>query len=205
PASAVAVRRFRSPHTRYPHAQFLSNGAYTAIVTNAGGGASFCRGRAVTRYREDSTRDLGSHFLYLRDVRTGSVWSAAYHPTDREPEEYLVTFQAEKAVFRRWDEDIATQLDIAVSTEDDVEVRRLTITNQGPRPRELDVTSYVELALAPPAADLAHPAFGKLFLQTEYAPASSALLCRRRRRAPNDAEIWAVHALSLEGRTQGPI
>ncbi|HEV8457024.1 MAG TPA: glucoamylase family protein, partial [Methylomirabilota bacterium] len=137
PAAPVAVRHFRSPHTRYPHAQFLSNGAYTAVVTNAGGGASFCRGNVVTRYREDSTRDPGSQFIYLRDVRNGSVWSAAYHPTDREPEEYLVGFHAERAVFRRLHEEITTQLDIAVSTEDDVEVRRLTVTNQSDRPREL--------------------------------------------------------------------
>src|SRR3989449_549327 len=205
PVSAVAVRRFRSPHTRYPHAQFLSNGAYTAIVTNAGGGASFCRGRAVTRYREDSTRDLGSHFLYLRDVRTGSVWSAAYHPTDREPEEYLVTFQAEKAVFRRRDEDIATQLDIAVSTEDDVEVRRLTVTNRGDRPRELEVTSYAEIALASVADDLTHPAFSKLFVETEYLPESAALICARRPRARDEARVWAVHVLSVDGRMQGPV
>ena len=84
-------------------------------------------------------------------------------------------------------------------------MRRLAITNQGPRTREIDVTSYVEIALAPPAADLAHPAFGKLFLETEYAPASSALLCHRRPRDPGEAPIWAVHVLSLEGRTQGPI
>ena len=205
PVSAVAVRRFRSPHTRYPHAQFLSNGAYTAIVTNAGGGASFCRGRAVTRYREDSTRDLGSHFLYLRDVRTGSVWSAAYHPTDREPEEYLVTFQAEKAVFRRRDEDIATQLDIAVSTEDDVEVRRLAVTNQSDRPRELEVTSYAEIALASVGEDLTHPAFSKLFVETEYLPESAALVCARRPRARDEARVWAVHVLSVDARMQGPV
>ncbi len=205
PVSAVAVRRFRSPHTRFPHAQFLSNGAYTAIVTNAGGGASLCRGRAVTRYREDSTRDLGSQFLYLRDVRTGSVWSAAYHPTDREPEEYLVTFRAERAVFRRLDEDIATQLDIAVSTEDDVEVRRLTVTNQSDRPRELEVTSYAEIALAPVAEDLAHPAFSKLFVETEYLPESAALVCARRPSARDEARVWAVHVLSVEGRMQGPV
>ncbi len=205
PVSAMAIRRFRSPHTRYPHAQFLSNGAYTAIVTNAGGGASFCRGRAVTRYREDPTRDQGSHFLYLRDVRNGSVWSAAYHPTDREPEEYLVTFQAEKAVFRRRDEDIATQLDIAVSTEDDVEVRRLTVTNQSDRPRELEVTSYVEIALASVADDLTHPAFSKLFVETEYLPESAALICARRPRARDEARAWAVHVLSVDGRMQGPV
>ena len=205
PAAALAVRRFRSPHTRYPHAQFLSNGAYTAIVTNAGGGASFCRGKVVTRYREDATRDPGSQFLYLRDVRSGSVWSAAYHPTDREPEEYLVTFHAERAVFRRRHEDIATQLDIAVSTEDDVEVRRLTVSNLSDRPRELEVTSYAEIVLATAAADLAHPAFSKLFVETEYLPGSAALICTRRPRAPDDAGAWAVHVLSVEGRMQGPV
>ncbi len=84
-------------------------------------------------------------------------------------------------------------------------MRRLAITNQGPRTREIDVTTYVEIALAAPAADLAHPAFGKLFLETEYVPASSALLCHRRPRGPADAPLWAVHVLSLEGRTQGPI
>jgi cyclic beta-1,2-glucan synthetase len=205
PVSAAAVRRFRSPHTRFPHAQFLSNGTYTAVVTNAGGGASFCRGRTVTRYREDSTRDLGSQFLYLRDVRSGSVWSAGYHPTGREPEEYLATFQPEKAVFRRRDTDIVTQLEVAVSTEDDVEVRRLTVTNQSDRPRELEVTSYAEIALAPAAEDLAHPAFSKLFVETEYLPGSAALVCTRRPRVPGEARAWAVHVLSVEGRMQGPV
>lgn len=205
PASAVAVRRFRSPHTRFPHAQFLSNGAYTAIVTNAGGGASLCHGRAVTRYREDATRDVGGNFLYLRDVRTGSVWSAAFHPTEREPEEYLVTFRTERAVFRRVDEEIATQLDIAVSTEDDVEVRRLTVTNLSDRPRELEVTSYAEIALASVADDLAQPAFSKLFVETEYLPDSAALVCGRRPRTPDEARVWAVHVVSVEGRLQGPV
>jgi cyclic beta-1,2-glucan synthetase len=205
PLPALAIRRFRSPHTRFAHAQFLSNGNYTAVVTNAGGGASFCRGRAVTRYREDPTRDPGSQFLYLRDVRSGAVWSAAFLPTAKEPEDYLVTFLAEKATFRRRDEDIATQLDVAVSNEDDVEVRRLAVTNHSDRPREIEITSYAEIVLAPPADDLSHPALGKLFIETEYLAGSAALLCHRRARAPDEPGAWAIHVLSLEGRTQGPV
>jgi cyclic beta-1,2-glucan synthetase len=204
-APPQAVRRFRSPHTRYPHAQFLSNGAYVAIVTNAGGGASLCRGRAVTRYREDATRDPGSQYLYLRDVRSGAVWSATYQPTAREPEEYLAIFQSDHASFRRKDEEIATQLDIAVSTEDDVEVRRLAVTNLSGRPRELELTSYGEIALATPSEDLAHPAFGKLFIQTEYLPESAALVCARRPRSAEEQGMFAVHVLSVEGRMQGPV
>lgn len=98
------------------------------MVTNAGGGASFCRGLSVTRYREDPTRDPGGQFVYLRDVCSGSVWSATHQPLDKEPEEYFVAFLPEKATFHRRDDDIATQLDIAVSTEDDVEVRRRSTT-----------------------------------------------------------------------------
>ena len=205
PVLAVAVRRYRSPHTPFPVAQFLSNGTYTAVVTNAGGGASFCRGRAVTRFRQDSTRDPGSQFIYLRDVRSGTVWSATHHPTGTEVEDEVVTFTPEKATFQRRFDEIATQLDVAVSPEDDVEVRRLTVTNQGDRPRELEITSYAEIVLAPPAAALAHPAFGKLFVETQYVSESNALLCRRRPRAPEDATMWAIHVLSLEGRTQGPV
>ncbi|MHB8094179.1 MAG: GH36-type glycosyl hydrolase domain-containing protein [Candidatus Aminicenantales bacterium] len=205
PSPALTVRRFRSPHTRFPHAQFLSNGNYTAVVTNAGGGASFCRGRAVTRFREDPTRDPGSQFLYLRDVRSGSVWSPTFHPTAKEPEDYQVSFLAEKATFRRRDDGIATQLDIAVSNEDDVEVRRLAVTNHSDRPREIEITSFAEIVLAPPADDLAHPAFGKLFVETEYLRESSALLCHRRARAPDEPGAWAIHVLSLDGRKQGPV
>lgn len=204
-APASVARRFRSPHTAFPHAQFLSNGNYTAVVTNAGGGASFCRGRSVTRYRQDLTRDPGSQFLYLRDVRSGSVWSATHHPVGKEAEDYLVTFQPEKATFRRLDDGIATHLEIAVSTEDDVEVRRLAVTNQGDRPREIEVTSYAEIVLAPAADDLAHPAFVKLFVETEYLPEIAALVCRRRPRARDEVAPWAVHVLSLEGRPQGPV
>jgi cyclic beta-1,2-glucan synthetase len=205
PLPAQAVRRFRSPHTLWPHAQFLSNGTYTTVVTNSGGGASFCRGRVVTRHREDATRDPGSQFIYLRDVRSGALWSATHHPARTEPESYLVTFLPEKATFSRRHDGIASLLDVAVSTEDDVEVRRLAVTNHSDRAREIEITSYAEIVLAPGADDLAHPAFGKLFVETEYLPERTALLCSRRPRSADEAALWAVHVLSLEGRTQGPV
>src|SRR6185436_13970262 len=168
-------------------------------------GASSCRGRAITRHREDPTCDPGGQFLYLRDVRSGAVWSAAFQPTRKEPEDYTATFLPEKASFCRRDDGITSQLDIAVSTEDDVEVRRLAVTNHGDRPREIEITSYAEIVLAPQADDLAHPAFGKLFVKTEYVPESTALLCHRRPRSRDEPSAWAVHVLSLEGRTQGPV
>ena len=201
----LPVRRYRTPHTVFPHTQTLSNGRLVSVVTNAGGGCLLRDDVAVTRSRRDPTLDPGSTAIYFRDAWRGSVWSATYQPTGVEPDEYLATFRPDRAMVRRRDQTIVSQLDIAVSTEDDVEVRRMSITNQGSDARELDVTSYVELALASQAADLAHPAFGKLFLETEFVPASSALLCHRRPRAATDPPLWAFHVLGLEGRTQGPI
>ena len=204
-AAVHAVRRFRSPHTLWPHAQFLSNGSYTTVVTNAGGGASFCRGFVVTRHRTDATRDPGSQFIYLRDVRSGTTWSATHHPIGGDVEDYLVTFLAEKAVWSRRVDGITTLLEVAVSTEDDVEVRRLAVTNCSGRAREIEVTSYAEIVLAAAADDLAHPAFGKLFVETEYLPERAALLCGRRPRSADAEPLWAVHVLSVDGRTQGPV
>ena len=203
PAFALSPRRFRTPHTLYSVAHFLSNGQYTVVVTNAGGGSSSWRGQLVTRQREDPVSDPGSQFIYLRDVRSGRLWSATYQPVCREPERYRASFRADEAVFNRSDDEIETRLEITVSPEDDVEVRRVSLINHSDRLREIEVTSMVEVVLAPLAEDLAHPTFLKLFLETEYRPECSALLCGRRPRAPDEMTPWAVHVLSVEGGVHG--
>jgi cyclic beta-1,2-glucan synthetase len=205
PPAHPAARRFRSPHTYFPQAHFLSNGSLISGVTNAGGGGLLCRGRCLTRRREDRTLDPGSVHLYLRDVRSGSVWSATHLPVRREADDYSVSFLPDRAVFHRTDEEIESQLEIAVSPQEDVEVRRLSLTNRSDRPREIEVTSYVEFALAAAQEDVAHPAFGKLFLETSYLPASTAILCSRRPRGEGEPPLWAFHAASVEGPPQGPV
>jgi cyclic beta-1,2-glucan synthetase len=185
-APLSASRRFRSPHTASPHTHFLSNGRYTTALTHAGGGFSMCRGIAVTRQREDRTSDAGSHFIYLRDPWSGEVWSPTYLPSGREPDAYDVTFELDKATYVRRDGDFETRLQIAVSPEDDVEVRRLSITNHGQRPREIEVTSYAEIVLGRLEDDLAHPAFGKLFVERNTrrrAPACSSAAARAAQRS----------------------
>ena len=205
PIPATRPRRFRTAHTLYPHAAFLSNGRYVSVVTNAGGGGSSCRGLSVTRQRCDGVCDPGSQYLYLRDVRSGAVWSPTYHPMRRGPDDYRTTFFADKVATQHRGEQIDTLLEIAVSTEDDVEVRRLSLTNRSPYQREIEITSYVEVSLAPPDKDLAHPAFEKLFLETECRPETASLLCGRRKRSADEPGAWAMHVLSLEGRPQSAV
>src|SRR5579862_3527921 len=195
PMPVVTSRRFRSPATDATHTQFLSNGNYVAAVTNAGGGWSVCRNLAVTRWRQDPTCDAGGHFYYIRDVRSGDVWSPTFHPTRTDSRDYLVTFRADRVTITRRDFDIALQLEITVSPEDDAEVRRIMVTNHGDRGRELEITSYVEMVLGSAVEDFAHPAFGKLFIETEYLAASNALICHRRPRDAREAGAFGFHVL----------
>ncbi len=204
-APSFALRYFQSPHTTSVHSHVLSNGRFTSLVTNAGGGFSTWRDLAVTRQREDWTSDGGANFIYLRDSWSNRVWSATYLPTGPEPDEYEATFDLEKVTFRRRDGDFESTLQISVSPEDDVEVRRLSITNRGNRPRDLEVTSYAEIVLGPPAADEAHPAFGKLFVESEYDSQTAGLLFSRRQRGHDETPVWAFHVVGVEGRPRGNI
>jgi cyclic beta-1,2-glucan synthetase len=198
-----ASRRFRSPHTTNVHTHFLSNGRYTTAVTNAGGGFSMWRDIVITRRRDDPTSDSGAHYIYLRDPWSERVWSATYHPVCEEPDRFDATFDLEKITFHRRDSDIETRLEITVSSEDDVDVRRLTITNRGAHTREIEVTSYVEIVLAHPEDDLAHPTFGKLFIETEFDRQSAGLLFSRRPRAADESPIVGFHVLGVDGPRLG--
>ncbi len=159
-------RRLTTAQTPAPRTHLLSGGRYAVMVTNGGSGYSVCRGLAVTRWREDRTRDAWGQFVYVRDLRGGLLWSAGHQPVGRPADEYEVVFSADKAEFRRTDAGIETHLEIAVSPEKYAEVRRVTLTNHNTRAHDVEVTSYAELVLGPHGADLAHPAFGKLFLET---------------------------------------
>ncbi len=153
-----------------PEVQLLSNGRYHVMITNAGGGYSRWKDIAVTRWREDSTCDNWGTFCYLRDVTSGEFWSTAYQPTLKRSEKYEAIFSEARAEFRRRDNDFDTHTEIAVSPEDDIELRRIRITNRSRTRRAIDVTSYAEVVLASPAADALHPAFSNLFVQTEIHP-----------------------------------
>ncbi len=197
------VRRLHSPHDAAPQTHLLSNGRYSVMLTGAGSGYSRWRDIGLTRWREDATRDDTGSYIFLRDVDSGAVWSAGYQPSGAEPDTYQVTFTEDRAEFIRTDAAITTTLEVVVSPEDDAEVRRLSITNTGHRERRIDVTSYSELVLAPPAADAAHQTFLKLFVQTEYIAKLSTLLATRRKRTPDEPDIWLAQHAVVEGGASG--
>ncbi|MFO1153283.1 MAG: glucoamylase family protein [Rhodospirillales bacterium] len=198
----AALRRFETPHTPTPRAHLLSNGRYSVMLTVAGSGYSQWQDLALTRWREDSTRDCWGSYIYIKDPQSGKVWSAGYQPTGAEPDSYEVNYSEERAEIRRQDGSILTKLEVLVAAEDDVEVRQLTISNLGARMREIEVTSYAEIVLTPQAADAAHPAFSNLFVQTEFVPGLEALVATRRARSADTSAVWAAH-MAVSGTAGG--
>jgi len=201
--SGEVMRVFRDPHTLMPEIHLLSNGRYHVMATHAGGGYSRWGNLAVTRWREDATSDNWGTFIYLRDRDTGQYWSTAYHPTLRRPDRYEAIFVQARAEYRRRDQAIETHTEISVSPEDDVEIRRVTLTNLSSRTRHIEVTSYAEVVLAPLNSDLAHRAFSNLFVQTEILPDRQAILCSRRPRTPEEQVPWMFHLLAAPGANTG--
>ncbi|MDY0873698.1 GH36-type glycosyl hydrolase domain-containing protein [Dongia rigui] len=199
------IRRFTSPHGQIPDTHLLSNGRYAVMLTSAGSGYSRWKDLTVTRWREDATRDDWGSYIFLRDMHTDKYWSAGYQPTGVAADRYRVAFSEDRAEIQRRDGTLTTTLEIVVSGEDDAEVRRLSITNAGGQPREIEVTSYLELVLAPQGADMAHPAFSKMFVQTEYLAHLGALIATRRQRAPSEPEIWAAQIMVVEGESIGEL
>ncbi|NEV64420.1 glycoside hydrolase family 94 protein [Thiorhodococcus minor] len=198
-ALEAPIRVLGSPDTPHPEVQLLSNGRYHVMVTHAGGGYSRWNDLAVTRWREDSTRDAWGTFCYLRDLESGAVWSSAYQPTLTTPDHFEAIFSEGRAEFRRRDHAIESYTEIVVSPEDDLELRRLRLTNRSRARRVIEVTSYTEVVLAAAAADTLHPAFSNLFVQTEILHPRPAILCTRRPRSRDETPPWMFHVMVVRG------
>ena len=204
-AGTHVVRHFPYPAGSAPTAHLLSNGSYGVMLTPTGAGFSRWRDLAITRWRADATlAELGS-FVYLRDARSGGMWSAGVQPTNRDADQHRAVFSEHHARFTHEGRRLTTVTEVVVSAEDDAEARRVTLTNTGRHPREIDVTSYAELVLAAPAADLTHPAFSKMFVVTDYLPELGVLIATRRKRAPGEPDVWAAHIAVVEGDETAPL
>ena len=216
-AAEMPIRIFDRADTPMPEVQLLSNGRYHVMLTNAGGGYSRWKDLAVTRWREDGTCDNWGSFCYIRELGNKNApsgfWSTAYQPSLKRPELYEVIFSEGRAEFRRRDAVDAgsdagffeTHTEIVVSPEDDIELRRVRITNRSRQRREIEVTSYAEVVIAPPVTDAIHPAFSNLFVQAEILRDRRAILCTRRPRSLSEQAPWMLHLVAVHGAVIGEV
>ena len=189
-------------HGPAPQVHLLSNGDYSVLITSAGSGFSRWKSNALTRWRPDTTLDDWGTWIYVRDDDDAFVWSAAYQPTQVRPDSHSMLFYPNKAEFQRRDHDISVRMEITVAPNDDVELRRITLTNHSKRVRRLTVSSYGEVVLAPQETDRRHPAFNKMFIESEYIEPLGTLLFSRRPRSAQELPLYMVHTLAMVARSR---
>ncbi|HVW99451.1 MAG TPA: hypothetical protein VHA52_03285, partial [Candidatus Babeliaceae bacterium] len=195
----IEVRSINTPNTRLPEIQLLSNGPYQVMLSNSGGGYSRWKNMAVTRWREDGTKDDLGIFCYIKDVRSGKFWSNTHQPTLQAAKNYEAIFSQGHVEFKRSDFGIDTKTEIVISPEDDAELRRIKITNKTQSVRVLEVTTYAEVVMATQASDEAHPAFSNLFVQTQIIPEYNTIYCTRRPRSEEETPPWMFHLMHVNG------
>jgi len=180
--------------TAVPRVHLQGNGRYALMVTNSGAGYSRWNEFDLTRWRSDPTRDAWGSYLYIRDLRAGTIWSAAYRPAGGRIGASSASFSPDRAEFRRLASGIESIMEVTVAADDDAELRRVTVTNRSTRSRSLEFTSYVELAMAPHRVDAFHPAFSKMFVETAR-ESDGVLTARRRLKTDDEPPVWAAHIL----------
>ncbi|KPU27792.1 glycosyl transferase [Caloranaerobacter sp. TR13] len=199
----IFIRQFEMPERTLPKCHLISNGRYTILITNTGCGYSKYENIQITRWREDLlTGDYG-FFILIKSLKDNKVWSTTYRPFYKEPDEYKVEFEYNKAKFFRKDDDIETRTEIITSSDDNVEIRTVTITNHNTKEVTLEVTSYLESIISQHMADIAHPAFNNLFIRTEIIPQYDSIIASRRPREHGNKSIWAFHSVLVDGESIG--
>ena len=196
PRARAVTREFDTPNTPEPRVGLLGGQSYCVLLTNAGSGYSRSGEMDVFRWRADSTRDATGHWIYVHDVVSGALWSAAHQPVRATPTDYRVSFTADRAVFTRSDRGIDTRTEVVVVPRERTEIRRVTLTNRSRSVREIELTSYGEVVLTTAGADRAHPAFQNLFVETEWLPAQCAVLASRRPRSSGEKRPWCTHVVA---------
>lgn len=203
-ADGAAVRIYGFPESLPPKAHILSNGSYSVLVTDGGSGYSTNGNIDITRWKDDYFIKNG-FYIFVQNINSNTAWSATYDPFIKEPGKYRVIFSPNKAEYIRKDANIESHLEIAVSPEDDAEIRKISVTNHSDHTRVIELTSYMEAVLLPRREDAMHPAFSKLFIKTEFVREEECLLAVRRQREKGQKQKWLVHTLSVDGDAVGDL
>ncbi|QXM05338.1 GH36-type glycosyl hydrolase domain-containing protein [Crassaminicella indica] len=197
------VRKYRDLDSIIPRCHILSNGRYSIMITDGGSGYSKKENIQITRWREDRLTERYGSYIFLKNLNTNKVYTSAFDPMNVESDGYEVIFSLDKAEFMRTDDNIDTHTEIVVSSEDDAEIRKVTLTNHGNEVVVMELTSYFEIVLASQAADMAHPAFSNLFIRTEPILSYDSIIASRRPRLEEKNTVWMCHTMIVDGETVG--
>lgn len=196
PVAASAARYVAGVTPQVPVVNHMSNNSYSVMVTSDGDGFSNYKGTMINRWRSDLYANTGS-YIYIKDVSENRVWSTTYHPTKAEPDKYTAVFSPHMAEFKRSDRDVSTHTEVTISPNHNLEIRKVKLINHSKSKKQIELTSYMEVVADKFMAELSHPAFNKLFMESEFLPEQSILLARRRS-SKADGNPYVMHMVKTE-------
>ena len=204
-AAPVEIIPWRVPvQTSIPQVHLLSNGSFNVLISNMGGGYSSWRDIDLTRWQSDGVLDPWGTWIYIQELDLDPqaqtrLWSAGHQPVPGDATEMQVTYFAHMAVFHRTENEIISTMEVTVAPEDPVEIRRIHLHNNKDTSSNLRLTSYGEVILTPQASDTRHPAFNKLFIESEFVPELNLQIFMRRPRSNQETPIFMGHMLVVKG------
>jgi len=145
------------PDTPAPWVNYISNGRYTGLVSNTGGGFSYWmdpRDSRITRFRYNSLPwDRPGRYVYLKDT-DDVYWSLSWQPTGHQPDEYECRVGLGYQTIRQLYREVRSEITYFVPPDDDLEIWLVRLRNDGLEPKRLHAVSYVELCLGHALQDL---------------------------------------------------
>ena len=198
------IRKIADPASQDRELAFLSNGHYSVMLTATGAGYSRWNGLTVSRWRADPTEDRWGTFIFLRDTASGQWWSATAEPRSIEGEKAKVAFSDEKVEYSKTVGDLTSDVECIVATEHDAEGRRVTLLNMGTEDRFIEVTSYLEPALASDDVDSGHPVFTRMFVRTEIGNSGDVIRAERNKRDYNEPDMSVAHLVVDNAGSERP-
>ncbi len=202
PRSGPAVRVAPRPDTwavesGSARAQYtlLGNGHYGILLDARGTSRSFWDDVALTRWQPDRVGINGGQRMFISDLDKQQSFRVGSLAAGRDEEAGQVSFGPHRAEWRERAMGLLIRQQVAVASQHDIEARRVIIANETARERRIFILDHAEVVLAPVGDFERHPAFSRLFIESECLAEERLLLFRRRARDATDRAIYMAHGL----------
>jgi len=180
---------------RGAHIQLLGNGSLSARISHSGGGGLYYKNLALTRVSPERLLASEGYRIHLRVRDTNAQCWIGNARSSNEDSNVVTTFSQHGVDIVHRIQELSARLEIMIAPDENLDVRRLSIVNEGLKGQHITLTSFAEVVLAPVAEDERHPAFCKMFVGSRDERSIDGVSFVRRSRDEQTATPVLLHRL----------
>ena len=174
----------------------ISSGDYSIAMNQKGEGISKYKDIYINRFKPTDDYPQGI-FFDIKNIKSKKICSSNYSSS--------ISFMPDKIKQEIIADNIKTTIETLIAPDEPVEIRSLTLENQGNLEEIVEVTSYFEPVISTKTQDYAHPAFNNLFLIYEFDEETNSIIIKRKKREQNQKEMYVCVNLSTNSETIGDL